>query len=65
MSFCDFVPDDPACQIAVEPEVVDVPETEAEIMIEEPEMEDVIAMSGDPMMGNITYLAVAAGLALQ
>ena len=63
MSFCDFVPDDPACQIAVEPEVVDVP---AEKTMEpmEPEMEHEAPMTGDPLMGNITYTMVAAGMAL-
>jgi len=66
MSFCDFVPDDPACQTAVEPTPVE-PETEtkAEIMIEEHDMEDKMEMTGDPLMGNITYTAIAAGLALQ
>ena len=50
--FCDFVPDDPSCQTAPEPEVVDTMDEGGDHMDHDGE-------HGNPMIGNLTYLSVA------
>ena len=56
--FCDFVPDDPSCQID-EPVVDDGSKAGGDMGGDMDGMDGEMHMEGDPMMGNLTYLHVA------
>lgn len=55
--FCDFVPDDPSCQVEPEPEPTDNTDDMGGDM--DGHKDHDMEKEGNPMMGNLTYLQVA------